>query len=148
MYSLCMSMKKPHSQLAPPWKPGESGSHGNGARPVKRSKDLAEKILYSTQNADILVRRLVAVAQGEIDGAKVSDQLRAIEMLMERAFGKAAQVIEVDGEVVHRNIDDFSDDELRSLVDLRKRIIDGTSHPIEPDLTPHLDDFTERQEWS
>ena len=90
----------------------------------------------------------MAVAQGEIDGAKVSDQLRAIEMLMERAFGKAAQVIEVDGEVVHRNIDDFSDDELRSLVDLRKRIIDGTSHPIEPDLTPHLDDFTEGQEWS
>ena len=148
MYSLGMSMKKPHSQLAPPWKHGESGSHGNGARPVKRSKDLAEKILYSTQNADILVRRLVAVAQGEIDGAKVSDQLRAIEMLMERAFGKAAQVIEVDGEVVHRNIDDFSDDELRSLVDLRKRIIDGTSHPIEPDLTPHMDDFTEGQEWS
>ena len=131
MYSLGMSMKKPHSQLAPQWKPGESGSHGNGARPVRRSKDLAEKILYSTQNADVLVRRLVAVANGEIEGAKVADQLRAIEMLMERAFGKAAQVIEVDGEVVHRNIDDFSDDELRSLVDLRKRIIEGTSHPVD-----------------
>ena len=130
-------MKKPHSQLAPPWRPGKSGSNGNGARPVKRSKDLAEKILYSTQNADVLVRRLVAVANGEIEGAKVSDQLRAIEMLMERAFGKAAQVIEVDGEVVHRNIDDFSDDELRSLVDLRKRIIEGTSRPVD-----------EGQEWS
>jgi len=56
---------------------------------------------------------------------------------MERAFGKAAQVIEVDGEVVHRNIDDFSDDELRSLVDLRKRIIEGTSRPVD-----------EGQEWS
>ena len=132
-----MSMKKPHSQLAPPWRSGESGSNGNGARPVKRSKDLAEKILYSTQNADVLVRRLVAVANGEIEGAKVSDQLRAIEMLLERAFGKAAQVIEVDGEVVHRNIDDFSDDELRSLVDLRKRIIEGTSRPVD-----------EGQEWS
>ena len=65
-------------------------------------------------------------------------------MLMERAFGKAAQVIEVDGEVVHRNIDDFSDEELRSLVDLRKRIIDGTASPVEDvPLTPHLDDFTE-----
>ena len=130
-------MKKPHSQLAPPWRPGESGNSETGARPIKRSKELAEKILYSTQDADVLVRRLVAVANGEIEGAKVSDQLRAIEMLLERAFGKAAQVIEVDGEVVHRNIDDFSDDELRSLVDLRKRIIEGTSHPVD-----------EGQEWS
>ena len=130
-------MKKPHSQLAPPWRPGESGNSETGARPIKRSKELAEKILYSTQNADVLVRRLVAVANGGIEGAKVSDQLRAIEMLLERAFGKAAQVIEVDGEVVHRNIDGFSDDELRSLVDLRKRIIEGTSHPVD-----------EGQEWS
>ena len=71
------------------------------------------------------------MAQGEIEGAKVADQLRAIEMLLERAFGKAAQVIEVDGEIIHRNIDDFSDEELRSLVDLRKRIIEGTSLPID-----------------
>jgi len=124
-------MEKATGKWAPPWRPGESGSHGNGARPVRRSKELAEKILYSTQNSDVLVRRLVAVAQGEIEGAKVADQLRAIEMLLERAFGKAAQVIEVDGEVIHRNIDDFSDEELRALVDLRKRIIEGTSHPID-----------------
>ena len=132
-----MSMEKAPGKWAPPWRPGESGNSETGARPIKRSKELAEKILYSTQNADVLVRRLVAVANGEIEGAKVSDQLRAIEMLMERAFGKAAQVIEVDGEVVHRNIDDFSDDELRSLVDLRKRIIEGTSHTVD-----------EGQEWS
>ena len=144
MYSLGMSIRKVPDNWAPPWRPGESGSHGGGARPVKRSKELAEKILYSTQNADVLVRRLVAVANGEIEGAKVSDQLRAIEMLLERAFGKAAQVIEVGGEVVHRNIDDFSDEELRSLVDLRKRIIDGTASPIEDvTLTPHLDDLTD-----
>ena len=137
-----MSIRKVPDNWAPPWRPGESGNHGTGARPVKRSKELAEKILYSTQNSDVLVRRLVAVAQGEIEGAKVADQLRAIEMLLERAFGKAAQVIEVDGEVIHRNIDDFSDEELRALVDLRKRIIEGTSRPIETDLTPHMDDFT------
>ena len=143
MYSLGMSIEKAPGKWAPPWRPGESGSHGNGARPVRRSKELAEKILYSTQNSDVLVRRLVAVAQGEIEGAKVADQLRAIEMLLERAFGKAAQIIEVDGEIIHRNIDDFSDEELRSLVDLRKRIIEGTSLPVEPDSTPHISDFTE-----
>ena len=126
-----MNIEKATGKWAPPWRPGESGSHGGGARPVRRSKELAEKILYSTQDSDVLVRRLVAVAQGEIEGAKVADQLRAIEMLLERAFGKAAQVIEVDGEIIHRNIDDFSDEELRSLVDLRKRIIEGTSLPID-----------------
>ena len=138
-----MSIEKAPGKWAPPWRPGESGNNGNGARPGRRSKELAEKILYSTQNSDVLVRRLVAVAQGEIEGAKGADQLRAIEMLLERAFGKAAQVIEVDGEVIHRNIDDFSDEELRALVDLRKRIIEGTSRPVEPDLTPHISDFTE-----
>ena len=34
-------------------------------------------------------------------------------------------------EVIHRNIDDFSDEELRALVDLRKRIIERTSRPID-----------------
>ena len=44
--------------------------------------------------------------------------------------------------MVHRAINDFSDDELRALVDLRKRIIDGTSKSGEPEFTPRLDDFT------
>ena len=109
----------------PPWRKGESGNPAG--TPVKRSKDLAKKILFSTQNGEMLVRRLVALAQGEIDGSRPSDQIRAIELLMERAFGKTAQVIEVEGEVVHRAINDFSDEELRALVDLRTRIIDGTS---------------------
>ena len=118
-------IEKPPPQWQPPWRKGESGNPAG--TPVKRSKDLAKKILFSTQNGEMLVRRLVALAQGEIEGSKPSDQIRAIELLMERAYGKAAQVIEVEGEVVHRAINDFSDEELRALVDLRTRIIDGTS---------------------
>lgn len=118
-------IEKPPPQWQPPWRKGESGNPAG--TPVKRSKDLAKKILFSTQNGEMLVRRLVALAQGEIDGSRPSDQIRAIELLMERAFGKTAQVIEVEGEVVHRAINDFSDEELRALVDLRTRIIDGTS---------------------
>jgi len=132
-------IEKPPPQWQPPWRKGESGNPAG--TPVKRSKDLAKKILFSTQNGEMLVRRLVALAQGEIDGSRPSDQIRAIELLMERAFGKTAQVIEVEGEVVHRAINDFSDEELRALVDLRTRIIDGTSKSIEPEFTPHLDDF-------
>ena len=118
-------IEKPPPQWQPPWRKGESGNPAG--TPVKRSKDLAKKILFSTQNGEMRVRRLVALAQGEIEGSRPSDQIRAIELLMERAFGKTAQVIEVEGEVVHRAINDFSDEELRALVDLRTRIIDGTS---------------------
>ena len=133
-------IEKPPPQWQPPWRKGESGNPAG--TPVKRSKDLAKKILFSTQNGEMLVRRLVALAQGEIEGSRPSDQIRAIELLMERAYGKTAQVIEVEGEVVHRAINDFSDEELRALVDLRTRIIDGTSKSIEPEFTPRLDDFT------
>ena len=117
------------SNWRPPWRKGESGNP-NGT-PVKRSKDLAQKILFSTQNGEMLVRRLVALAQGEIEGAKPNDQIRAIELLMDRAYGKATQVVEIEGEVVHRAINDFTDDELRSLVALRRNIIEGTARTLE-----------------
>ena len=132
-----MIEKSPPPQWQPQWRKGESGNPSG--KPVKRGKDLANKILFSTQNGEMLVRRLVALAQGDIEGSKPHDQIRAIAILLDRAFGKAAQVVEIEGEVVHKAINDFSDDELRSLVDLRKRIIDGTSNPP---LTPHLDDFS------
>jgi hypothetical protein len=113
----------------PPWRKGQSGNPSG--TPVKRSKDLAQKILFSTQNGEMLVRRLVALAQGEIEGSRPSDQIRAIELLMDRAYGKATQVVEIEGEVVHRAINDFSDEELRSLVELRRNIIEGTSRTLE-----------------
>ena len=119
-----MIEKSPPPQWQPQWRKGESGNPSG--KPVKRGKALANKILFSTQNGDMLVRRLVALAQGEIEGSKPHDQIRAIEMLIDRAFGKAPQIVEIEGEVVHKTISDFSDDELRSLVDLRRRIIEGS----------------------
>ena len=122
-------MENPPPNWQPPWRKGESGNPAG--TPVKRSKDLAQKILFSTQNGEMLVRRLVALAQGEIEGSRPSDQIRAIELLMDRAYGKATQVVEIEGEVVHRAINDFSDDELRSLVELRRNIIEGTVRNLE-----------------
>ena len=119
-----MIEKSPPPQWKPPWQKGQSGNPSG--KPAKRGKDLANKILFSTQNGDMLVRRLVALAQGEIEDSKPHDQIRAIEMLLDRAFGKAPVTVEIEGEVVHRAINDFSDDELRSLVDLRRRIIEGS----------------------
>jgi len=100
------------------------------ANPIK-SKDLAQKILFYTKNTEVLVQTLVSLAQGDIDGTKPSDQIRAIEVLLDRVLGKAPAIIDIQGEIVHKTINDFSDDELRSLVDLRKRIIDGEARPID-----------------
>ena len=100
------------------------------ANPIK-SKDLARKILFYTKDTEILVQTLVALAQGDVEGAKPSDQIRAIEVLLDRVLGKAPAVIDIQGEVVHKSISDFSDDELRSLVDLRKRIIDGEARLLD-----------------
>ena len=130
-------MDKAPPNWRPQWRKGESGTPSG--TPVKKSKDLAQKILFSTQNGEMLVRRLVALAQGEIEGSRPSDQIRAIELLMDRAFGKATQLIEVEGEIVHRAINDFSDDELRALVDLRHRIIEGKASFIEDDMDDPMD---------
>jgi hypothetical protein len=96
-----------------------------------KSKDLAQRILYHTKNTEVLVQTLVALAEGQIEGTKPSDQIRAIEVLLDRVLGKAPAIIDIQGEIVHKSVSDFSDDELRSLVDLRKRIIDGEAKPID-----------------
>ena len=100
------------------------------ANPIK-SKDLAQKILFYTKDTEVLVQTLVSLAQGDIEGTKPSDQIRAIEVLFDRVLGKAPAIIDIQGEIVHKTISDFSDDELRLLVDLRKRIIDGEARPVD-----------------
>ena len=96
-----------------------------------KSKDLAQRILFHTKNTEVLVETLVSLAMGDIEGTKPSDQLRAIEILFDRVVGKAPAIIDIQGEIVHKSVSDFSDEELRSLVDLRKRIIDGEAKPID-----------------
>ena len=130
-------MDKAPPNWRPQWRKGESGNPSG--TPVKKSKDLAQKILFSTQNGEMLVRRLVALAQGEIEGSRPSDQIRAIELLMDRAFGKATQLIEVEGEIVHRAINDFSHAELSARVDLSHRIIEGKASFIEDNMDDPMD---------
>lgn len=103
------------------------------ARGGVRSKDLAKRILFYTQNSELLVKRLVALSQGQIDGTRPADHIRAIEILLDRIFGRTPAVIDIQGEVVHKTISDFSDEELRALVDLRKRIIEGEKISSDPD---------------
>jgi len=82
-----------------PWKPGQSGNPSG--RP-KGTRDLAGYVLESTDGGKELVDALVSIARGVMPNVPVqegsrprkdqqvrpSDQLKAIEMLLDRGFGQ------------------------------------------------------------
>lgn len=65
-----------------PWKPGQSGNPGG------RPKGLASYIRESTLDGRELADFLMEVMRGQTMYSKVTDRLKACEMLMDRAFGK------------------------------------------------------------
>ena len=82
-----------------PWKPGQSGNPSG--RP-KGTRDLAGYVLESTGGGRELVNALLSIARGVMPNVPVqegsrprkdqqvrpSDQLKAIEMLLDRGFGQ------------------------------------------------------------
>lgn len=75
---------------------------------------------------------LLAVVRGEmpdVPGIKkdrvirISDQLRALEMLLDRGFGKAPQQVELSGHVggsaMDRILEGWTDEDLKAVVALR-----------------------------
>ena len=65
-----------------PWKPGQSGNPGG------RPKGLASYIRENTFDGRELADFLMSVMRGHEVFSKVTDRLKACEMLMDRAFGK------------------------------------------------------------
>jgi hypothetical protein len=128
--------------LLPPFKKGHSG---NPSGKPKGTRDLAKKILEKTKDGEELVEKLLSLARGEVKRARPADQLKAIEMLFDRAYGKSVAHTDVTGDVqvgvTYRNMDNFSDDELRELVSLRKElvaagpIVETTGHIVDGDTT-------------
>jgi hypothetical protein len=110
--------------LLPPYKKGQSG---NPSGKPKGTRDLAKKIIEKTKDGEELVEKLLSLARGEVKRARPADQIKAIEMLFDRAYGKAVSHTDVTGDVqvgvTYRNMDNFSDDELRELVSLRKELV-------------------------
>ena len=92
----------PDNNLSP-WKPGQSGNP-NG-RP-KGTRDLASYVLETTDGGKELVDSLLSIARGVMPNVPVqegsrsrkdqqvrpADQLKAIEMLLDRGFGRATAV--------------------------------------------------------
>ena len=71
---------------------------------------------------------------------KVADQLRALEMLLDRGVGRAPQHVELSGHVgrsaMDRIFEDWSDEDLKAVVVLRDRIrqaeiVEGTATVVD-----------------
>ena len=123
------------------WQPGQSGNPSG--RP-KGTRELSHLVLEATNDGKELVDALVAIARGtlpEILNGKntkevtVKDRLRAIEMLIDRGYGKSAGTLEVSGNVNHTIKPGLSLEELEARIQrldaLEAGVVDSTGVLVE-----------------
>ena len=126
----------PNNNLSP-WKPGQSGNPSG--RP-KGTRDLAGYVLESTDGGKELVDALVAIAMGIMPNVAVqkgsrprkdqqvrpADQLKAIEMLLDRGFGRSPQQLDIAHNVSSRPLEHLSDEMLQLLVESARQLEEGS----------------------
>ena len=126
----------PNNNLSP-WQPGQSGNPSG--RP-KGTRDLAGYVLETTDGGKELVDALVAIVRGVVPNLVVqkgsrprkdqqvrpADQLRAIEMLLDRGFGRSPQQLDVAHSVSDRPFANLSDETLRLLVENARQLEEGS----------------------
>ncbi len=120
-----------------PWQPGQSGNPSG--RP-KDTRDLAGYVLETTDGGKELVDALVSIARGAVPNLAVqkgsrprkdqqvrpADQLKAIEMLLDRGFGRSPQQLDVAHSVSDRPLQHLSDEMLRLLVENARQLEEGS----------------------
>ena len=133
----------PNNNLSP-WKPGQSGNPSG--RP-KGTRDLAGYVLESTGGGRELVDSLVSIARGVMPNVSVqegsrprkdqqvrpADQLKAIEMLLDRGFGRSPQQLDIAHSVSNRPLEHLSDETLRLLVENGRRLEKGSGVVVDGD---------------
>ena len=133
----------PKNNLSP-WQPGQSGNPSG--RP-KGTRDLAGYVLETTDGGKELVDALVCIARGTMPNVaaqessrprkdqqvRPADQLKAIEMLLDRGFGRSPQQLDVAHSVSDRPLAHLSDDVLRMLVENARQLKEGSSVVIDVD---------------
>ena len=116
-----------------PWQPGQSGNPSG--RP-KGTRDLAGYVLETTDGGKELVDALVSIARGTMPNVAVqegsrprkdqqvrpADQLKAIEMLLDRGFVKSPQQLDIAHSVTDRPLAHLSDETLRLLVENARQL--------------------------
>jgi hypothetical protein len=127
-----------------PWQPGQSGNPSG--RP-KGTRDLAGYVLETTDGGKELVDALVSIARGVLPNVaaqegsrprknqqvRPADQLKAIEMLLDRGFGRSPQQLDVAHNVSSRPLEHLSDETLRLLVESAKGLEEGGSVVVDGD---------------
>ena len=117
----------PNNNLSP-WQPGQSGNPSG--RP-KGTRNLAGYVLETTDGGKDLVEALVSIARGVMPNIPVqegsrprkdqqvrpADQLKAIEMLLDRGFVRSPQQLDIAHSVSDRPLEHLSDETLRLLVE-------------------------------
>ena len=127
-----------------PWKPGQSGNPRG--RP-KGTRDLAGYVLETTDGGKDLVDALVAIVRGIMPNVAVqkdsrprkdqqvrpADQLKAIEMLLDRGFCRSPQQLDVAHSVSNRPLEHLSDETLRLLVENARQLKQSGSVVVDGD---------------
>ena len=119
-----------------PWKPGQSGNPSGRPR---GTRDLAGYVLETTDGGKELVDALVCLARGVMPNVVVqegsrprkeqqvrpADQLKAIEMLLDRGFGRSPQQLDIAHSVSNRPMEHLSHQTLRLLEGNARQIQEG-----------------------
>ena len=127
-----------------PWQPGQSGNPSG--RP-KGTKDLPGYVLETTAGGKELVDTLVCIARGAMPNVPMqggsrprkdqqvrpADQLKAIEMLLDRGFGRSPQQLDVAHSVTDRPFANLSDATLQLLIENARQVEDGSGVVVDGD---------------
>ena len=126
----------PSNNLSP-WQPGQSGNPSG--RP-KGTRDLAGYVLEATDGGKELIDSLLSLARGIMPNVAVqegsrprkdqevrpADQLKAIEMLLDRGFGRSPQQLDIAHSVSDRPLEHLSDETLQLLIENARQLEEGT----------------------
>jgi hypothetical protein len=126
------------------WQPGQSG---NPSGRSKGTRDLAGYVLETTDGGKELVDALVSLARGVMPNVaaqksskprkdqqvRPADQLKAIEVLLDRGFGRSPQQLDIANSVSDRPLEHLSDETLRLLVEYGQKLEDGSGVVIDED---------------
>lgn len=109
----------------PAWQKGVSGNPGGRPSPDK-ARSLAARIRELTREGEDLAYVLLDAmnAQGDFEDIKPRDRLRAVELLLERGFGKALdRVVVADGGKIPQAVEELSVERLTDMARaLRERV--------------------------
>ena len=124
-----------------PWQPGQSG---NPSGRSKGTRDLAGYVLETTDGGKELVDALICIARGVMPNVaaqessrprkdqqvRSADRLKAIEMLLDRGFGRSPQQLDIAHSVSDRPLESLSDATLQLLVENARQLEEGIGNIV------------------